>query len=57
MYFSLRQEKGSKSKNRINRYHSQEYVNGTKCDLTGRPRRTEVRVSFILMVNLTCYVQ
>ncbi|KAK3106514.1 hypothetical protein FSP39_021483 [Pinctada imbricata] len=32
-----------KARNRLNRYHSQQYVNGSKCDLTGKARRTEVR--------------
>lgn len=26
-------------------YHSHEYVNGTTCDITGEPRKTQVRVS------------
>lgn len=30
---------------RLKRYHSQTYVNGSKCDLNGRPREAEVRVS------------
>ncbi|XP_063873973.1 protein OS-9-like isoform X1 [Scylla paramamosain] len=33
----------SETKNRLQRFHSQFYVNGTKCDLTGEPRSTEVR--------------
>ncbi|XP_050714455.1 protein OS-9-like isoform X2 [Eriocheir sinensis] len=33
----------SETKNRLQRFHSQFYVNGTKCDLTGESRRTEVR--------------
>ncbi|CAL4065749.1 unnamed protein product, partial [Meganyctiphanes norvegica] len=33
----------SETKNRLQRFHSQFYVNGTKCDLTAEPRRTEVR--------------
>ncbi|KAJ8260149.1 hypothetical protein GJAV_G00177640 [Gymnothorax javanicus] len=28
---------------RLKRYHSQSYVNGSKCDLNGKPRETEVR--------------
>ncbi|XP_073324055.1 protein OS-9 [Pagrus major] len=28
---------------RLKRYHSQAYVNGSKCDLNGNPRETEVR--------------
>ncbi|XP_034387827.1 protein OS-9 isoform X2 [Cyclopterus lumpus] len=28
---------------RLRRYHSQTYVNGSKCDLNGNPRETEVR--------------
>lgn len=28
---------------RLKRYHSQSYVNGSRCDLTGRPREAEVR--------------
>ncbi|XP_031423946.1 protein OS-9 isoform X2 [Clupea harengus] len=28
---------------RLRRYHSQSYVNGSKCDLNGNPRETEVR--------------
>ena len=31
------------SNNRLNRYHSQTYVNGSKCDLTSLHRKTEVR--------------
>ncbi|XP_076093847.1 uncharacterized protein LOC143064699 [Mytilus galloprovincialis] len=31
------------SYNKLNRYHSQSYVNGSKCDLTGDKRKTEVR--------------
>ncbi|KAL7407115.1 hypothetical protein ABVT39_003337 [Epinephelus coioides] len=30
-------------KHRLKRYHSQTYVNGSKCDLNGNPRETEVR--------------
>ncbi|KAL3836882.1 hypothetical protein ACJMK2_022289 [Sinanodonta woodiana] len=30
-------------KKRLHRYHTQQYVNGTKCDLTSASRRTEVR--------------
>ncbi|KAJ8036555.1 Protein OS-9 [Holothuria leucospilota] len=30
-------------KNRLNRYHSHSYVNGTKCDINGKPRQAEVR--------------
>ncbi|XP_038045893.1 protein OS-9-like isoform X2 [Patiria miniata] len=30
-------------RHRLNRYHSHTYVNGTKCDLTKKPRETEVR--------------
>lgn len=29
---------------RLKRYHSQTYINGSKCDLDGNPRETEVRV-------------
>ncbi len=35
------------SRNRLNRYHRQLYVNGTVCDITNKPRRAEVRVSHI----------
>ncbi|KAL4655526.1 protein OS-9 isoform X1 [Arapaima gigas] len=28
---------------RLKRYHSQSYVNGSKCDINGKPRETEVR--------------
>lgn len=41
------QEISSKNKNRLNRYHSQHYGNGSKCDLTQEPRKTEVRVSIV----------
>uniref|UniRef100_A0A6A7FRT2 Protein OS-9-like n=1 Tax=Hirondellea gigas TaxID=1518452 RepID=A0A6A7FRT2_9CRUS len=34
---------GSSNSNRLQRFHSQFYSNGTKCDLTGEPRKTEVR--------------
>ncbi|XP_060079073.1 protein OS-9-like isoform X2 [Ylistrum balloti] len=37
------QDKRVKNYNRLNRYHSQQYINGSRCDLTGRPRKTEVR--------------
>ena len=30
------------------RHHKQFYVNGTKCDLTGELRRTEVRVNSLI---------
>ncbi|XP_066564676.1 protein OS-9 isoform X2 [Amia ocellicauda] len=30
-------------RHRLKRYHSQTYVNGSKCDLNGEPRETEVR--------------
>ncbi|XP_076054209.1 uncharacterized protein LOC143032884 isoform X2 [Oratosquilla oratoria] len=33
----------TETKNRLQRFHSQFYVNGTKCDITGEPRRAEVR--------------
>ncbi|XP_051752586.1 protein OS-9 isoform X1 [Ctenopharyngodon idella] len=29
---------------KLKRYHSQSYVNGSKCDLNGNPRETEVRL-------------
>lgn len=32
-----------RKKHEQNRYHSQRYVNGTKCDLNGEGRKTEVR--------------
>ena len=35
-----------KSKNRLSRFHSQEYVNGSRCDLTGKERQAQVRVRF-----------
>lgn len=28
---------------RLRRYHTQQYVNGTKCDISGKQRKTEVR--------------
>ena len=34
-----------RSRNAKQRFHSQTYVNGSECDLTGRPRSAEVRVS------------
>ncbi|XP_041458370.1 protein OS-9-like isoform X1 [Lytechinus variegatus] len=30
-------------RHRLNRYHSHRYVNGSNCDLTGKPREAEVR--------------
>ncbi|KFM65742.1 Protein OS-9, partial [Stegodyphus mimosarum] len=33
-----------KFKHAKQRYHTQYYVNGTKCDLTGQPRNAEVRI-------------
>lgn len=33
---------------RLKRYHSQTYVNGSKCDLNGNPRETEVRVRHLI---------
>lgn len=32
----------------MRRYHTQQYVNGTKCDLNSKQRKTEVRVSSLL---------
>ena len=31
---------------RLKKYHTQQYVNGTKCDISGKHRNTEVRVSY-----------
>ncbi|TMS18808.1 Protein OS-9 [Larimichthys crocea] len=39
---AMKQAKASKQ-HRLKRYHSQSYVNGSKCDLNGSPRETEVR--------------
>ncbi|XP_074653408.1 protein OS-9-like isoform X1 [Tubulanus polymorphus] len=36
-------ESAKEKKERLNRYHSQQYVNGSMCDLNSKPRRTEVR--------------
>ncbi|KAB7497801.1 Protein OS-9, partial [Armadillidium nasatum] len=33
----------SKTKNKLQKFHTQSYVNGTRCDITGEPRRAEVR--------------
>ena len=30
---------------RLKKYHTQQYVNGSKCDISGKLRNTEVRVS------------
>ena len=43
LLFFLQEKKSNK--NMLNRYHSQFYVNGSVCDLSGKPRRSEVRVS------------
>lgn len=42
-FFLFLHYKASKQ-HRLKRYHSQRYVNGSKCDLNGNPRETEVRV-------------
>lgn len=42
-FFLFLHSKASKQ-HRLKRYHSQRYVNGSKCDLNGNPRETEVRV-------------
>ena len=39
-----RQDARVRSKIASGRYHSQYYTNGSKCDLTGKGRQTEVRV-------------
>lgn len=44
-FFFYIQEITLRKKHEQNRYHSQRYVNGTKCDLNGEGRKTEVRVS------------
>jgi len=36
---------GDKRQKSVERYHRNHYINGTLCDLTGRARETEVRVS------------
>ncbi|XP_014662882.1 PREDICTED: protein OS-9-like isoform X2 [Priapulus caudatus] len=36
-------KQSAKNENQLSRYHSQHYVNGTKCDLTEKERKTEVR--------------
>ncbi|KAE8626695.1 hypothetical protein XENTR_v10006712 [Xenopus tropicalis] len=42
--FDWNDEKAKASKHhRLKRYHSQMYVNGSKCDLNGKSRETEVR--------------
>ncbi|XP_067359555.1 protein OS-9 isoform X1 [Channa argus] len=42
--FDWKNETAKASKqHRLKRYHSQTYVNGSKCDLNGNPRETEVR--------------
>ncbi|KAM8867076.1 protein OS-9 isoform 2-T2 [Synchiropus picturatus] len=33
----------SSKQHKLRRYHSQTYVNGSKCDINGKPRETEVR--------------
>jgi len=39
----------------MRRYHTQQYVNGTKCDLNGNLRRTEVRVSDLKLIGISLY--
>lgn len=43
---------------RLKRYHSQTYVNGSKCDLNGNPRETEVRVRYLhlelILLEMIC---
>ncbi|KAG8452549.1 hypothetical protein GDO86_004366 [Hymenochirus boettgeri] len=42
--FDWNDESAKASKHhRLKRYHSQMYVNGSKCDLNGKSRETEVR--------------
>ena len=36
---------GDKQQKTVERYYRHHYVNGTLCDLTGKMRKTEVRVS------------
>ena len=38
------------------RHHTQIYLNGSQCDLTGGLRHTEVRVSKIVGNLSTCYI-
>ena len=42
--------------NRLQRFHSQFYSNGTKCDLTGEPRKAEVRVGVAEMLTNLAYL-
>lgn len=42
---------------RLKRYHSQTYVNGSKCDLNGNPREAEVRVRHHKPIILTLHSQ
>jgi len=44
---------GDKRQKSVDRFHRHFYVNGTQCDLTGRARDTEVRVS-ILVFDISC---
>ena len=40
-----------RSKIASGRYHSQYYTNGSKCDLTGKGRETEVRVGLPFLLS------
>ena len=54
-FFIIRQVKPKPGKNTsLKKFHSQYYVNGSECDLTGKARETQIKV-FCIMTLLTQY--
>ena len=52
-FFIIRQVKPKPGKNTsLKKFHSQYYVNGSECDLTGKARETQIKV-FCIMTVLT----
>jgi len=57
--FLFFQEKPKPGKhNVVKRYHSQYYVNGSECDLTGKARETQIKVVFMFDIfsNISVHI-
>ena len=40
----------------VKKFHSQYYVNGSECDLTGKARETQIKVFWYLFTLFTLFV-
>ena len=53
-FFIIRQVKPKPGKNTsLKKFHSQYYVNGSECDLTGKARETQIKVFCIMTVLIS----